>query len=94
MKRSMADSEQFYEEKDPDAGLAPISAFCLVIAVVLMGIQILSTDRVFSSPATEESPMMVPAYQSVTWESRNEETHEITSKFKELIHGSDYEVPQ
>lgn len=94
MKRQMADAEQFYEEKDPDAGLSPISAFCLVIAIVLMGVQILSTDRVFSSPAGEESPMMVPAYQSVTWESRNEETHEIKSKFKEVIHSSDYELPQ
>lgn len=94
VKRTMADAEQFYEEKDPDAGLAPISAFCLVIAVVLMGIQVLATDRVFSAPASEESGLMVPAYQSVPWEMRNDETHEVTSKFKELIHGSDYELPQ
>lgn len=94
VKRQMADADQFYEEKDPDAGLAPISVFCLVVSIVLMGVQILSTDRVFSSPAGEESPMMVPAYQSVTWESRNEETHETKSKFKELIHSSDYEIPQ
>lgn len=90
----MADSEQFYEEKDPDAGLMPISAFCLVVSIVLMAVQVLSTDRVFSSPASEESPIMVPAYQSVTWESRNEETHEVKSKFNEIIHGSDYELPQ
>jgi hypothetical protein len=59
-----------------------------------MGVQILSTDRVFSTPAGEESPFMVPAYQSVTWEARNEETHEVKSRFKDLVHGADYEVPQ
>jgi len=96
VKRSMAESEQFYEEKDPDAGLTPISAFVLVMSVVLLFVQIASTDRVLLLTAEqgEDSSWKIPQYVPVTWETRNEETHEVKSKFKDLLRSSDYDIPQ
>jgi hypothetical protein len=79
VKRAAADSEQFYDEKDPDAGLVPLSAVCLVLALIVLGIQVCATDRITQG---EDSPIMVPAYERVSWETRDETTHEVKNKLE------------
>jgi len=69
VKRSAAaDSQQFYEEKDPEAGLMPLTVVCLLLSVVLMTVQMFGSDRVSSSP---DSFIMVPPPVPVKWELRN-----------------------
>jgi hypothetical protein len=70
-RQAQADTEQFYEEKDPEAGLVPLSVVCLVLGVVLLVVQMLSTDVVSSSPPNQPSPIMVPQVVKVDWESQD-----------------------
>lgn len=71
VKRSAAaDAEQFYEEKDPEAGLVPLSIICFVFSAVLMAIQILGGDKV-KSDDTGVSPFMVPTASKQAWETKN-----------------------
>ncbi len=93
VKRSAAtDSQQFYEEKDPEAGLVPLSVVCFVLSVVLMMAQILATDRVsvFVAKQGEDSPIMVPERVDPPWEKYNDEDHTYTSQFKAALP----EIPQ
>jgi len=93
IKRSAAtDSQQFYEEKDPEAGLVPLSVVCLLLSVVLMMAQIMATDRVagFTSKQGEDSQFMVPERVDPPWEKYNEEDHTYTSQFKAALP----EIPQ
>lgn len=86
VKRSaMADSQQFYEEKDPEAGLMPLSVVCFLLAAVLMAVQMLATDKVTSVPAGEESPIMVPAASPPAWESRDDTSGAYTSKWTSAL---------
>lgn len=80
VKRSAAaDAEQFYEEKDPEAGLVPLSVICFVFSAVLMVIQVLGSDAYKSE---DDSPIMVPtAHVEPAWESQNPSTKEWTNKF-------------
>lgn len=85
VKRSAAaDAEQFYEEKDPEAGLVPLSVICFVLSAVLMVVQMFGADAV-KSDATGESPIMVPTAKPMAWESRNPVTGAWTDKFKETL---------
>ncbi|MBL9113741.1 MAG: hypothetical protein JNJ83_01960 [Verrucomicrobiaceae bacterium] len=84
-RAAMADSQQFYEEKDPDAGLMPLSIVCFLFAAVLLGVQILSTDKLTFSPEGEDSPYKVPAASPAKWEERNDETGEYTSKWRSAL---------
>lgn len=84
-RTAAADSQQFYEEKDPEAGLVPLSVICLVLSIILMAVQVLATDRLFSAAPGEESPIMVPQYESVPWETRNPEDGTIISKFSTVL---------
>lgn len=71
VKRSAAaDAEQFYEEKDPEAGLVPLSVICFVLSAVLMAVQMFGADAIKSDPAGE-SPIMVPSDNKMTWETRS-----------------------
>lgn len=80
VKRSAAaDAEQFYEEKDPEAGLVPLSVICFVFSIVLMAVQILGADS-WKADETGESPIMVPTAQIQTWETRNPITGEWDDK--------------
>jgi hypothetical protein len=86
VKRSAAaDSQQFYEEKDPEAGLVPLSMICLVLSLILMAVQVLATDRLFSAAPGEESSLMVPQYESVPWETRDAEDGSVISKFSTVL---------
>lgn len=81
VKRSAAaDAEQFYEEKDPEAGLVPLSVICFVLSAVLMAVQMFGADAVNSDP-TGESPIMVPAANKQAWENHNDATGTWTNKF-------------
>lgn len=70
-RAAQKDTEQFYEEKDPEAGLVPLSVVCLILGVVLLVIQILATDTVTSSPANQPSGLMVPEVVRVDWETQD-----------------------
>lgn len=81
MKRSAAaDAEQFYEEKDPEAGLVPLSVICFVFSAVLMAVQMFGADAV-KADETGESPIMVPAANVQSWEKRNALTGVWTNSF-------------
>lgn len=67
-RTAAADSQQFYEEKDPEEGLLPLSVVCLLFSVVLLVVQIFGSDSVSSG---DDSPLMVPPAQSVKWETRS-----------------------
>lgn len=70
-RAAQKETEQFYEEKDPEAGLVPLSVVCLILGVVLLVIQILATDTVTSSPANQPSGLMVPEVVRVDWETQD-----------------------
>lgn len=76
VKRSAAaDSEQFYEEKDPEAGLMPLSAVCFVLSVALLVVQMFGADTVQADVAGSPShPLMVPEAGKQKWESRSVST--------------------
>lgn len=70
VKRSAAaDAEQFYEEKDPEAGLVPLSVICFVLSAVLMMIQILGSDSAGIVDTEGGSPFKVPAKGNQKWET-------------------------
>jgi hypothetical protein len=70
-RAAAADSEQFYEEKDPEAGLMPLSAICFVLAAALLVVQMFGADMVKTDVANGASPIMVPESGKQKWESRN-----------------------
>ncbi len=75
VKRSAAaDAEQFYEEKDPEAGLVPLSVICFVLSAVLMMIQLLGSDKAGIVDTEGGSPIKVPVDKRQEWETRNSVT--------------------
>lgn len=68
---SQQDSEEFYDEKDPEAGLVPLSVVCVVLGVVLLLFQMMATDTVMSTPANQPSALMVPEATRVDWETQD-----------------------
>lgn len=76
VKRSAAaDAEQFYEEKDPEAGLVPLSVICFVLSAVLMVVQILGADGAGIVDNEGGSPIKVPAENRQAWETHSLTTH-------------------
>jgi hypothetical protein len=91
MKRAAREeTESFYEEKDPEAGLVPLSAIAMVFAIVLLVVQMLSTDVVTTSSQGEASPIMVPEVVRVDWEVKDPVSGEWRSSFDRMIP----EIPQ
>jgi hypothetical protein len=77
VKRVQAvDSQQFYEEKDPEAGLVPLSVICFIAAIALLVTQLAATDQVMSAPQGEESAFMIPTREDPTWEKYDMETRQ------------------
>lgn len=71
VKRSAAaDSQQFYEETDPDAGLMPLSAVCFILSLALLAVQMLGGDKI---TAEDGSPIMVPHSKPAKWETYNKD---------------------
>lgn len=82
VKRSAAaDAEQFYEEKDPEAGLVPLSVICFVFSAILMVVQMFGSDAV-KADESGESPIMVPTANAQSWEKRNIATGTWSNNFK------------
>jgi len=70
VKRSAAaDAEQFYEEKDPEAGLVPLSVICFVLSAILMVVQMFGADAVKSGEFP--LPITVPLADKQPWENRS-----------------------
>jgi hypothetical protein len=44
-RTAAADSQQFYEEKDPDQGLMPLSVVCLLLSIILLVVQMFGSDK-------------------------------------------------
>lgn len=65
------DAEQLYDEKDPEAGLVPLSVACVILSVVLLVVQMLGTDVVTTAPAGQPSALMVPEVTRVDWENKD-----------------------
>jgi hypothetical protein len=84
-RAAMAESQQFYEEKDPEAGLMPLSVMCFLLAAVLMVVQVCATDKYTSVPMEQEDPLRVPAPSTPKWEVRDDETGSYTSKFSDAL---------
>ena len=90
-KSAAADNTPLYEEKDPEAGLVPLSIVCSVFAVVVAVLSLFSSDAIFSANPGEESALMVPAKELQQWETEvgdgtyrstfNEMLQKITSKY-------------
>jgi hypothetical protein len=86
MKRAAREEQDsFIEEKDPEAGLVPLSAACLVASAVWLVVQMFSTDTVSTTPAGQPSPIMVPAVQQVIWESQDPITGKWTNGFSKVL---------
>ena len=69
VKRSAAaDSEQFYEEKDPEDGLMPLSVVCFAFALVLLVIQMGGGNN---APDFLPEFIRAPIPQSARWEKLN-----------------------
>lgn len=86
VKRSaQADSEQFYEEADPEAGLMPLAAVAFILAAALLVIQMLGADSVTKDVAGGTSPIMVPEAGKQKWETRSVSTGVWTNNFNNEI---------
>ena len=93
VKRSAAaDAEQFYDEKDPEAGLVPLSVICFVLSAILMAVQMFGADAVKDDP-TGQSPIMVPTADKQAWETKNAVTGVWTNRFKEPNAGFILPIP-
>jgi hypothetical protein len=57
------------DERDPEAGLAPLAVLCMLLALALMALNIFGSDRAgFYAEPGSESPFMVPQAPLVKWE--------------------------
>ncbi len=60
--------QEYIDEKDPEAGLAPLAVICLILSIALMGVNLLGTDKAFFAEKGSESAFMVPAPDDPAWE--------------------------
>lgn len=78
------EDDTIYEEKDPEAGLAPLAILCMVLAIALLGVNLLGTDgaKLYANPG-ESSAFLVPASEDPPWEQRQQDgTHKSTFSTK------------
>ena len=69
VKRTAAqDSALLEEERDPEAGLAPLAVVCTVLALALMALNLFGSDRAFYAEPGVESTFMVPPPEIPKWE--------------------------
>ena len=81
--KERTEREEFYEEKDPEAGLAPLAVVCMILSLALMAVNLLATDRAFFAEKGSESPFMVPAAEDPAWEQKQPDgTHKSTFSTK------------
>lgn len=81
--RQQSGEEEYYEEKDPEAGLTPLAVVCMVLALALMAVNLLGTDRAFFADKGTESSFLVPAPDDPAWEQKQPDgTHQSTFSSK------------
>jgi hypothetical protein len=79
LKRAAAtDSQQFEDDKDPEAGLMPLSALCFVLSAVLLALQMFGGDKI---SAQDDSALMVPYSMPAKWETYNPEDGSWVNRF-------------
>ncbi len=67
--KQRAAQDEYFDDKDPEAGLAPLAVVCMILSIFLMGINVLSTDKAgFFADKGSESAFMVPAPADPAWE--------------------------
>jgi hypothetical protein len=70
-RAAAADSQQFYDDdKDPEAGLMPLSAICFVLSAALLVLQMFGGDKI---SAQDGSALMVPHSMPAKWETYNKD---------------------
>lgn len=75
--------EEYVDEKDPEAGLAPLAVVCMILAIALMGVNLLGTDKAFFAEKGSESAFMVPAPDNPAWEVKQDDgSHKSTFSTK------------
>lgn len=62
--------DEYEEPRDPDAGLAPLAVVCMFLALALMAVNLLGTDRTFPVEEGTESPFLVPSPSTPNWEQK------------------------
>jgi hypothetical protein len=95
VKRGGEESTIIEDERDPEAGLAPLAVVCTVLALALMALNLFGSDRAgFYAEPGSDSPFMVPQAPLTPWEketapgsgeyqsSFNAELKKITDKFE------------
>jgi len=90
--RTLPQDEPLYEEKDPEAGLAPLAILCTVLALGLMTLSLLGSDKIFYASPGDTTSFMVPPPDIQKWEepvgdgtyvsSFNKVLESYTSKYK------------
>ena len=75
------EQETHFEEKNPEAGLAPLAVLCMVLALALMAVNLLGTDKAFFAEKGQDSSFMVPASEDPSWEKVNPQDGTHTSSF-------------
>jgi hypothetical protein len=71
-RQSGDDSAALYDEKDPEAGLAPLAILCTVLAMALAFITVVGSGTIFNTPEdSEASAFNMPITAPPTWEQEN-----------------------
>ena len=75
------DSAALDDDRDPEAGLAPLAVVCTVLAIGLMALNLFGSDKHFVADQGVESPFLVPDRPRASWEKLNADGT-YTSNFK------------
>lgn len=71
-KQAGQDSAPLYDEKDPEAGLAPLAIVCSILAAALMFVNLAGSEMIFSAQEdSDASAFKVPSLAPQSWEQEN-----------------------
>jgi hypothetical protein len=85
--KRIVDDTDLEEDKDPEAGLAPLAVVCFVLALGLMLVNMVGTDKVVGRYPDDSgvfASLMVPRDNSPTWEEPQLDGSHI-SKFSKVL---------
>jgi hypothetical protein len=84
-KRGDDDSSMMEDDRDPEAGLAPLAVVCALLAVALMALNMFSNDsmKMWAEPG-ESNLYLVPLPPLTPWEKETE-PGKYTSSFKKEL---------
>ncbi len=84
VKRAAVEQDSIYEEKDPEAGLMPLAVLCSILAVIVMSLSLLGTDKAFFANEGETSALMVPPPSDPKWEEKQVDGSHVSTFNKTL----------